>query len=173
VRHAVAVVLFTVAFSAFGHGGEDHGAPPPSVTQSVEPRAAAATENFEVVTSLEGNMLVVYVDRFASNEPVAQAKVEIEGSGLKGVASETSPGTYVLDVATPLPRAKHPLTISVEAGDSIDLLTATLDTSASVIAEAHTHDWSEWLVWALSGALLLVTGILFAVRRSKCAKKGI
>ena len=177
MRHAVAVALFSVAFSAFGHGGEDHGAPPPSVTQAVEPRAAAATEEFEVVTSLEGKKLVVYVDRFASNEPVAQAKVEIEGAGLKGVASETAPGTYVLDVATPLSPAKHPLTISVEAGDSVDLLTATLDTSASVTNQVHTHGWSEWVVWALSGALLLVTGILFVVRRRIWghgrAKKGI
>ena len=177
MRHAVAVVLFSVAFSAFGHGGEDHGAPPPPVTQAVEPRAAAATEEFEVVTSLEGKKLVVYVDRFASNEPVVQAKVEIEGAGLKGVASETAPGTYVLDVATPLPPAKHPLTISVEAGDSVDLLTATLDTSASVANVVHTHGWSEWVVWALSGVLLLVTGILFVVRRRIWghgrAKKGI
>jgi hypothetical protein len=50
-----------------------------------------------------------------------------------------------------LPPAKHPLTISVEAGDSVDLLTATLDTSASVANVAHAHGWSEWVVWALSG----------------------
>lgn len=177
MKHAVAVALFSGALNvvtpAFGHGGEDHGAPPPSVTQAVEPRAAAATEEFEVVTSLEGKKLVVYVDRFASNEPVAQAKVEIEGAGLKGVASETAPGTYVLDVAIPLPPAKHPLTISVEAGDSVDLLTATLDTSAPVANVAHTHAWSEWTVWGISGALLLITGILFAVRRRMRAKKGI
>lgn len=158
--------------------GHTHGEPAPlPVSQSVTPRAAAATEEFEVVTSLEGKKLVVYVDRFASNEPVAQAKVEIESAVLKGVASETTPGTYVLDVATPPPPAKHPLTISVEAGDSFDLLTATLDTSASVTNEEHTHGWSEWVIWGISGALLLVTGILFAVRRHlalhRGAKKGI
>lgn len=173
MRHAVAVVLVSIAFSAFGHGGEDHGAPPAPVAQTVEPRTAAATEEFEVVASLEGKKLVVYVDRFASNEPVAQAKVEIEGAGLKGVATEAAPGTYVLDVAAALPPARHPLTTSVEAGDSLDLLTATLDTSTSVVIEQHTHGWSEWLVWGVSGTLLLATGILFAVRRHKRAKKGI
>lgn len=175
MKHAVALlsVALTTMNPALGHGGEDHGAPPPPVAQAVEPRTAAATEEFEVVTSLEGKKLVVYVDRFASNEPVAQAKVEIEGAGLTGVASETAPGTYVLDVTTPLPPAKHPLTISVEAGDSVDLLSATLDTSAPVVTEAHTHGWSEWVVWGISGALLLMTGILFAVRRHKHAKKGI
>jgi hypothetical protein len=72
-----------------------------------------------------------------------------------------------------LPPAKHPLTISVEAGDSVDLLTATLDTSASVANEVHTEGWSKWVIWGTSGALLLVTGILFAVRRHNRAKKGI
>jgi cobalt-zinc-cadmium efflux system membrane fusion protein len=115
---------------------------------------------------------VVYVDRFASNEPVAQAKVEIEGAGLKGVASEIAPGTYVLDVAAPLPPAKHPLTISVEAGDaSISFPPRWIP--PSVATEVHTHGWSEWVIWGVSGALLLVTGILFAVRRHKRAKKGI
>lgn len=154
--------------------GHSHAAPEPvPVNQSVTPRAVAATEEFEVVAALEGKKLVVFVDRFASNEPVAQAKVEIEGAGLKGVASETTPGTYVLEIATIIPQAKHPLTISIEAGDTVDLLSATLDTSASVTNEVHTHGWSEWVVWILSGALLLITGILFAVRRHKRAKKGI
>ncbi|ACV37831.1 hypothetical protein CAP2UW1_4706 (plasmid) [Candidatus Accumulibacter phosphatis clade IIA str. UW-1] len=172
----VTLVAFSLPVWAGGDSsdGHSHEAPAPlPVSQSVTPRAVAATEEFEVVTSLEGKKLVVYVDRFASNEPVAQAKVEIEGAGLKGVASETTPGTYVLDVATPLPPARHPLTISVEAGDSIDLLTTTLDTSGSVTTEVHTHGWREWVVWALPGALLLITGIWFAVRRHKRAKKGI
>jgi len=73
----------------------------------------------------------------------------------------------------PLPPARHPLTISIEAGDSVDLLTATLDTSASATNEVHAHGWSERVVWGGAGALLLVTGILFAVRRHKRAKKGI
>lgn len=177
MRHVVAVTLFTMAFSAsfsaFGHGGEDHGALPPAVTQAVDPRAAAATDEFEVVTVLEDKQLVVYVDRFASNEPVTQAKVEIEGAGIKGLASETAPGTYVLNVAVTIPQAKHPLTISIEAGDTADLLSATLDVSSPKADVPHTHGWSEWAVWILSGSLLLITGVLFAARRHKRAKKGI
>jgi hypothetical protein len=40
--------------AAYAHGDEDHGAPPPPVTQSMAPRAVAATEEFEVVAVLEG-----------------------------------------------------------------------------------------------------------------------
>ena len=177
MRRAFAVALFTAAFAAgslaYAHGDEDHGAAPPPVTQSMAPRAVAATEEFEVVAVLEDKHLVVYVDRHASNEPVAGAKVEIEGGGLQGVAAESAPGTYLLNLAAALPPAKHALTISIEAGDSADLLTATLDTSSAAPAAAHAHYWSEWIVWGLAALLLLVSAALLAVRRRKQKTKGL
>ena len=159
------IALFTAAFAAFGHGGEDHGAPPPAIGQDVAPRAAAATEDFEVVAALEGRHLVVYVDRCASNDPVATAKVEVDGAGLKGLAAEAAPGTYVMDLAATLPPAKHALTISIEAADSADLLTATLDTSLATPGTAHVHGWSEWIVWTVAVVPLLATRALPAAPR--------
>jgi len=173
VRRIVAVVLFAMALSAYGHGDEDHGAAPPPVTQSMAPRAVAATGDFEVVAVLEDKHLVVYVDRFASNEPVTGAKVEIEGGGLLGVAAESAPGTYLLNLAAVMAPAKHGLTISIEAGDSADLLTATLDTSSAAPAAAHAHYWSEWIVWGLAALLLLASGALLAARRRKRKTKGL
>lgn len=172
----VTLIAFPLPIFAGGDSSDGHSHAPTApvpVSQSVTPRAVAATEEFEVVAILEGKKLLVYVDRFASNEPVAQAKVEIEGAGLKGIASETTPGTYVLEIATAIPQAKHPLTISIEAGDTVDLLSATLDTSAPVDNVMHAHGWSEWAAWILSGSLLLVTVILFAARRYKRSKKEI
>ncbi|MCM2307190.1 MAG: hypothetical protein NDI91_06960 [Sulfuritalea sp.] len=171
MRRIVAVVSFAVAFSAYGHGDEDHGAAPPPVTQSMAPRAVAASEEFEVVAVLEDKHLVVYVDRYASNEPVAGAKVEIEGGGLQGVAAESAPGTYLLNLAAALPPARHGLTISIEAGDSADLLTATLDTSTAAPAASPAHFRSAWVVWGLAALLLLVSGALLAARRRK--QKGL
>ena len=174
MRRVFAVALFTAAFAAASaacaHGDEDHGAAPPPVTQSMAPRAVAATGEFEVVAVLEDKHLVVYVDRYASNEPVAGAKVEIEGGGLRGVAAESAPGTYLLNLAAAMPPAKHGLTISIEAGDSADLLTATLDTSSVAPATAQAHYRSEWIVWGLA-ALLLVSLALLAARRRK--QKGL
>lgn len=166
-----AAATFVAASAAHAHGDEDHGAAPPPVTQSMAPRAVAATEEFEVVAVLEDKHLLVYVDRYASNEPVAGAKVEVEGAGLQGVAAESAPGVYLMNLAAALPPAKHGLTISIEAGDSADLLTATLDTSLATPAAAHAHYWSEWVVWSLAASLLLVSGILLAVRRRK--QKGL
>ncbi len=164
--------LFAVPVWAGGDSsdGHSHAAPAPLLITAMAPRAIAATEEFEIVAVLEGKKLVVYVDRFATNEPVAKAKVWVEGAGLKGLAAETAPGIYVLDVATAIPPARHPLTISIEAGDTTDLLTATLDISP-LAAGVETLDWwRQWIVWIVAGLLLLAGGTLFVVRRHR---KGI
>jgi hypothetical protein len=41
-----------------------------------------------------------------------------------------------MDLAAGLPPAKHALTISIEAGDTADLLSATLDTSLTAATAA-------------------------------------
>ncbi|MDP1606613.1 MAG: hypothetical protein Q8L93_08250 [Rhodocyclaceae bacterium] len=158
-----------IAFPAWAGGdasdGHSHGAPAPVPVTASAPRAVAATEDFEVVAILEGKQLVVYVDRFASNEPVANAKVEVEGAGLKGLASEVAPGTYVMDVTAAIPPGRHPLTIAIEAGDSVDLLSATLDISPPSAGVEHVDWWQQRIVWIVAGLLLLASAALFAARR--------
>lgn len=172
---SMALFVATVSFvppAAYGHGGEDHGAPPPPVTQNLAPRAVAATKEFEIVAAVEGKQLAVYVDRFASNEPVANAKVEVEGGGLKGMASESAPGTYLMNITSPIPPGKHALTISVEAGESSDLLSATLEMTEPLAAEAHPRAWNEWAVWTVAALLLAASGVLLALRRNRASAKG-
>lgn len=151
--------------------GHSHAAPEPVPAVAAAPRAIATTEEFEVVAVVAGKQLTVYIDRFASNEPVAQAKVEVEGAGLKGIASEAAPGTYVMNLAAVIPPGKHPLTISIEAGETADLLAATLDTSLAASGVVHVHSWSEWIVWIVA-ALLLASGALLAVRRGRRKARG-
>jgi cobalt-zinc-cadmium efflux system membrane fusion protein len=174
MMQARALLLATaIAFPAWAGGdasdGHTHGAPAPAPipVAASAPRAVAATEDFEVVAVLDGKHLLVYVDRFASNEPVAKAKVEVEGAGLKGLAKEAAPGTYVMDLAAALAPARHALIISIEAGDSADLLSATLDTSQPVVAAADAHGWTPRSVWIIAALLLLAAGALLVYRRRK------
>lgn len=163
-----------IAIPAFAGGdesdGHTHAAPQPVPTKATAPRAAAVSEEFEAVIVLEERKLVLYLDRFASNEPVAGAKVEIEGGGLKGVAAEKSPGVYAIDAGTlgasSVP-AKHALTIAVEAGDVADLLSATLEIVPPQAGVAHVHLWGEWTVWLVAGALVLAGGVMMLVRRRR------
>ncbi|MCF8176587.1 MAG: LPXTG cell wall anchor domain-containing protein [Burkholderiaceae bacterium] len=167
-----AIFMASIALPAWAGGdssdGHTHAAPEPVLAVATSPRATATSEDFEIVIALEDNRLVLYVDRFASNEPVTKARIEVEGAGLKGLASEVAPGTYVIDSANPLPAAKHALTISIEAGDTADLLLATLDTSPAAAAEAHIHSWNVWAVWIVAAMLLLAgIGLLLARRKRR------
>lgn len=178
MKHAKALLLLAaIALSAWAGGdssdGHTHAAPEPLPTVSLSPRAAAATEEFEVVAVLQDKHLAVYVDRYASNEPVAGAKVEIEGGGLQGIAVESAPGTYLLNLAAVMPPAKHGLTISIETADDADLLSATLDTSLAAPGAAHVHGWSEWIVWIVAALLLLASGALLAVRHNRKKARGL
>ena len=175
MKQARALLLATViAFPAWAGGdssdGHTHAAPEPLPVVTLSPRAAAATEDFEVVAAIEGKKLVVYLDRFASNEPVTKAVVEVDGGGLKGVAGEIAPGTYTLDLATAMSPGKHPLTIAIEAGDTTDLLTTTLDISPAAAGKEHVHGWSERIVWIVAGLLLLAAGAMLAMRRRNKSK---
>jgi hypothetical protein len=170
IRTAIATALFTaVSLSAWAHGGEDHGGEAaPVVSGSMAPRAIAQTDEFELVAVLVGKTLTLTLDRFATNEPVADAQIEVEsGSTLKAVAKQVSPGVYTLQselFATP---GKYPLAISVQAGESADLLATTLDLSAPTAAVEPVHARTKWAVWGAAGALLLAGAAMVAALKRK------
>jgi hypothetical protein len=163
--------------AASAHGGEDHGdegKPRPAPAFTAAPRATAQSEEFELVAVLEEGpsgvrQLTVTLDRFATNEPVAGAKLEIDAEGQSTIAPETAPGVYVAKLAALAkagPGTKLPLTISVEAGDDADLLTTTLDIPApATAAEAHSHGWEEYASWTAGAVIALMALALLVVRR--------
>lgn len=126
---AAALALAGAPATLQAHAGEDHGAPPPTAGAPLLPRAASATDEFELVAVLEPQRLVVWLDRQATNEPVAGATVAIEGA-FAGMAAETAPGVYALALAAAPAPGHHALTLTIEAGATADLLTATLDVPA-------------------------------------------
>lgn len=164
----VFMLLSMLALPLDAHEGEDHGAPPPTVIQDAAPRAYAGSEAFEVVAVLEARQLVLYVDHHGSNEPVADARVEVEveveGAGLKGIAAQTSPGTYVMAVSKPIAPARHALTIALETGDSADLLAATLDLPQQKMGIEQAPYHRGWALWGIS-ALALLAVAAFTVMR--------
>ena len=162
-----AIVALPVWAGGDSSDGHSHAAPTPMLTTAIAPRASGATEEFEMVAVLEGKKLVVYLDRFGTNAPVEGAKVEIEGAGLKGVAREIAPGIYAIDVAIAIPAAKHALTFAIEAGDTTDLLTATLDISAPMASVEHADGWKRWLAGIVAGLLLLAAGGFLLARRNR------
>jgi hypothetical protein len=135
--------LVQAAPGAHGPNGEHLDAPGASSSAgTVAPRLEAQTDLFELVARLGGGELSILIDRYATNEPVLDASVEVESGGLKATAAfRPDHGDYAIDDAALLKRlsvpGEHALVITVKAGADADLLDGTLVTGSS-----PTHDVS-------------------------------
>ena len=168
-----ALMTAVLALPAWGHGDEDHGdgdhgsEVAAAVSAGSAPRASAQSEEFELVAVLQDKQLTLYLDRYATNEPVPDAQIELESGALRAVATQFAPGAYAIPREGFAKPGKYPLTISVQAGDTGDLLTATLDLTAPVAAVEQVPSSKTWAVWGAAGAALVVGAGLVAVRRRK------
>ncbi len=169
-RLLVLCVAGLVSLAAWAHGDEDHGeAAAPAPVADIAPRAAAQSEEFELVAILAHGKLTFYLDRYTDNAPVADATIDVESGAFKAVAIQRAPGVYEVPGAAFAQAGKFPLTLSVQTSDSADLLSATLEHAGPAAAPAHVHTRSEWAIWlaaaavALAGAMLLL--LLLARRR--------
>lgn len=120
----------------------------------------AKSDLFELVGTLTGGELSIFIDRFASNEPVLQAQVEVESGGLKAQAKfQVDMGNYTIDDSAMLKKlttpGEYPLVITVLAGKDSDLLDAVLRVPASSAVHEHHIHWEWWAVGALATLALL------------------
>lgn len=151
----LAVALSLSLSSALAHGDEDHGQPPtlPGSALSL-PNTASQSADFELVAQLNGNNLTVYLDRFADNQPVLKASIEVQSDAFTARLQEIAPGTYQASAAALNTPGEHSLVFTVLAGEQSDLLDAVLNVSAT---QGHAHPASVSLRWwSLGGGLLLV-----------------
>lgn len=151
---------------AHGPNGEHLDAPAGAAVAGIaRPRIEAQSELFELVGTLEGGELSIWIDRFASNEPVLQAQVEVESEGLKARAHfHADLGDYaVTDVALIKKLAQpgeHPLVVTVIAGDDMDLLEGQLQPPAAGGHEdAHAHGWPRYGLGLAALGLLVGAGL--------------
>ena len=176
IRTIIVSTIFLVPALACAGGdssdGHTHGgAVPPEVIADVAPRTSTQSDEFELVAVLAAGKLTLYLDRYADNAPVPDVEVEVESGAFKAVAAQIAPGVYAVPGQAFANPGKHPLTISVQAGDTADLLSATLDLAAPQTGVEHAHGWGEWAVWSASGVLLLAGVGLVAVRRRRMNRK--
>jgi len=171
----VKIVLFLLGLffvqPLLAHEGHDHGdAPKPVPVTDAAPRFEAASEEFELVGVLHGSALTLYLDHYASNAPVVKAMLEVEVGQQKIQAKESEPGVYRLELGNTL--ATKPgrlgLVFTIQAGESVDLLTANLEIPAAKapVADAAVFAWRR-LGWA--GLALPLLGFWVWRRRSRRA----
>jgi cobalt-zinc-cadmium efflux system membrane fusion protein len=156
---AVLAAISLLPQSAMADDGHGHGeAPVAEATAS--PRMEAHSDLFELVGIVDKGQLVIYLDRFATNEPVERATIAYEAGTEKGEARAQPDGTYVAAIKAMAGNETLSIAFTVTAGADADLLAGDL-----VLAEAH-HDghgeeakplarWAAYAAAALSALLIL------------------
>ncbi len=158
-------MLFAPVQRALAHAGHDDEAP--AAAQAGAPRAEAHSDLFELVAVKRGGALVVYLDRFATNEPVEGAVVEA-GEGADTLRLEPRPdGSYVARAPWLDRPGAHELIFTVTAGDDADLLSAKLvlpeEHSAAPVPPANLRARAQAALGERRGPLLAGLGFILGV----------
>jgi hypothetical protein len=175
------IVLSAICFSllatslAIAGDGHDHGDAKPVSGAPALPRFTAQSDLFDAVGILTGGELIVFIDRASTNEPVLNATVELESTGVKLVGKfEEKLGEYHFDGKPFAKPDEYSITLTIKAGQDADLLTGDLVVpNASAAADAHaghSHGWKEVAIWiaAIFAALgLLLFAIRFVLTKSR------
>ena len=90
----LAVLLAMAPIFAVAGPGHDHGDEAPAASGTASPRVTSHSDLFELVGIVDAGAMTIYLDRYASIEPVSGAKVEVEAGAAKGVATAQPDGTY-------------------------------------------------------------------------------
>lgn len=157
---------------AHGPNGEHLDAPNQvGTTSGPAPSFEAHSETFELVGRLQGGELSILINRFATNEPVLNAVVEVESGALKAPAKfHADMGDYAIDDASMLKAlaapGEHSVVVTVLAGTDSDLLDGTLNVSGPKLAadghsddDGHAHGPSRTIGLALVVALAALAAL--------------
>lgn len=138
------------------------------------PQVETFTESFELVGQLSGGELSVLIDRYETNAPVLNARLEVAYQGRTALATfHPDLGDYAIDdpallAALSKPGA-HPLLFTLVAGDESDLLEGTLVMPATLEAEhEHTNVWP----WVAGAALAAAALAALVIARRRMHGKG-
>lgn len=124
---AAALASFSGGGSLLAHDGHDHGAPPPAAEiANLAPRAEAASENYELVAIARGGDLVIYLDRFATNESVDGASIAVETPAGPEPARAMANEPYRLSAPWSVKPGSYDLIFTVSKDGIDDVLSATL-----------------------------------------------
>ena len=168
----VCSLLFACA--AFAGEGHDHGEEQAAVAPDspTAPRLVMESTQFELVGTLEGDGLHLFLDDHASNVPVTDASVELEIAGQRIKAEAEADGSYHAAMSQPLPEGEHAVMATILAGDTSDLLTGNLDVHAADAMHPEPTETTPAKGWGflpllLGLAVIAVVLVVFTLRRDR------
>jgi membrane fusion protein, heavy metal efflux system len=181
IKHTASmlIALFVAAsFASFSIAGpgHDHGDEAPVATGPTSPRFETHSDLFELVGIYEKEGITLYLDRFTTNEPITNSRVEFEAAGVKGIAAAQPDGTYRI-VFDALKTAKENIAFSftITQANEADLLAADLVLAqAGAEGDGHDHghshginDLPKWFFVLLAVLFLGISAVIavFVIRK--------
>lgn len=170
-----ALCLALLVLPGLADDGHGHGETPAAATQAASPRTSAHSELFELVGIVDKGQMVVYLDRYASNEPVAGARIEVEAGTEKGVAAPQPDGTYLVRLAALDKPGALSFAFTVTAGADSDLLASELELKDPHAGhDGHAGETGRpWLRWTALAVAALVAAVLLAQRLRTRRRRGL
>ena len=166
---AFCILIATLLFPAWAGPGHDHGDAPAVAAGASTPRFTAHSDLFEVVGVLLTDELSITLDRYATNEPVLKAKVELESGSFKAIAEfHADHGDFSVPAAAFKKPGTYAIVLTVTAGDQTDLLAGELvvpEANARAAQIGHARPWLRWLSYAAGALLLIIIGALVLRKR--------
>lgn len=155
---SAALGLSVPAFAGPGHDHGDGAQTAPS--GQALPRFVASSETFELVGVLNGKHLTVYLDRADTNEPVKDARVDLEWAGTKLKLETHAPGEFEATLAQEPQPGVISVTATVMSGKDSDLLAADLDLHGNEQGSDKQHaSWQRYGYGGAGLAMVLVAGL--------------
>jgi RND family efflux transporter MFP subunit len=162
---AGALIAGLAAGIAQAHEGHDHGAeqkPPAASPTGGAARGEAASDNFELVAVAQGDELIIYLDRFATNAPATDAAIEVETPDGPAKAEGKDDGTYRLPARWLARGGPIDLVFTVATGNAVDILPITINVPPPG-ADAHQGNGAQGLAGLVRTMLTPgAVGTLFA-----------
>ncbi|MPZ41738.1 MAG: efflux RND transporter periplasmic adaptor subunit [Rhizobiales bacterium] len=139
------------------------------------PRVSATSEAYELVGILRGERLLIFLDRFPSNEPVTKANIAVTiGDATDAVTAEpTADGAYAIVSPRFLSAGPVELVFAITGDAGEDLLVGTLTVPQEAAAMPGVSTINALRTWVTSLVSPLWQIVLLAVATTGLASYGV
>lgn len=141
-----AIYLLLGSLTAIAHEGHSHDddSAKAALAASAYPRTAAQSDLYEIVGIVKDRRLTIYIDRFATNEPVTDVRLKVAiGDSDPVEATPTGSGSYVVPVSDLPAAGSVEVVFTIEANTGDDLLVGSLSfpQAPGSIAASTLSNW--------------------------------
>jgi biotin carboxyl carrier protein len=170
-----ALLLATTPAPSWSHEGEEHAggqAETSAPAATTSGRLALQTGDLELVAAADGHDLTVWLDEWAGNVPVTNARVNVTVDG-RSIEAKAIDGTYILDAPSLDVPGTHRLSFSIQRADAVRTAAGTMEIAAAEGEASGTAlPWRTLLLVALGLAAAIGAVLLWRARRRGPAVAG-